>query len=158
MRALIQRAKQARVEIGGEIVGAIGEGLVVFLGIRQGDTPAEAAWLADKCLELRIFEDGEGKMNRSVRDLRGGLLVISQFTLYGDARRGRRPGFTAAAPPALAIPLHETFLRELRKAGLPVESGRFGAEMEVYLQNHGPVTLLLEREAAGPFQESKHEP
>ncbi len=147
MRALVQRVKQARVEIGGEVAGAVGEGLLVLLGVRHGDTPAEAAWLADKCLNLRIFTDEAGKFNHSVLDLRGEILVVSQFTLYGDASRGRRPGFTDAAPPDIAIPLYEQFTAELRQSGLKVATGRFGAAMEVFLQNHGPVTLLLERDA-----------
>lgn len=146
MRALVQRVQEARVEIDGAVTGRIGAGLLVLLGVRTGDTAAEVEWLADKCLNLRVFEDEAEKFNRSLLDIRGDVLVVSQFTLYGDASRGRRPGFTDAAPPLVAIPLYEAFVVALRRSGLKVETGRFGAKMEVYLQNHGPVTLMLERE------------
>lgn len=146
MRALVQRVSEARVEVEGRVTGQAGKGLLILLGVRTGDTQAEADWLADKCLNLRIFEDGEGKFNRSLLDIRGDVLVISQFTLYGDAGHGRRPGFTDAAPPPVAIPLYEHFIAALSRSGLRIGAGIFGARMEVYLINTGPVTLMLERE------------
>lgn len=145
MRALLQRVSQARVEIDGEVVGAIGRGFVVLLGVAQDDGPAEAAWLANKVAGLRLFEDAEGKMNLALEDVGGSVLVVSQFTLYGDASRGRRPSFSHAAPPEQAEPLVEAFIAGLRDAGLTVATGRFGAMMEVIIHNDGPVTLLVER-------------
>ena len=145
MRALVQRVSQARVEIDGEVVGAIGRGFVVLLGVAQDDGPAEAAWLANKVAGLRLFEDAEGKMNLALEDVGGSVLVVSQFTLYGDASRGRRPSFSHAAPPEQAEPLVEAFIAGLRDAGLTVATGRFGAMMEVIIHNDGPVTLLVER-------------
>lgn len=145
MRALLQRVSQARVEVGGEVVGAIGRGFVVLLGVAQEDGPAEAHWLAQKVAGLRLFEDGEGKMNLSLGEVGGSVLVVSQFTLYGDASRGRRPSFSHAAPPEQAEPLVELFVAGLREAGLTVATGRFGAMMEVIIHNDGPVTLLVER-------------
>lgn len=127
--------------------GRIGPGLLIFLGVRDGDTATERDWLVDKCLNLRIFADADGKFNRSVLDVHGELLVVSQFTLYGDTSRGRRPSFTDAASPALAEPMYEAFVAALRQAGLRVATGVFGARMEVFLQNSGPVTLMLEKEA-----------
>ena len=144
MRAVIQRVRRAAVVVAGETVGAVDAGWLVLLGVAPADTPAEAAWLADKVANLRAFEDDAGKMNRSVLDVRGGVLVVSQFTLYGDCRKGRRPSFTGAAPPAVAEPLYERFAAELRAAGLPVATGRFGADMRVELVNDGPVTFVLE--------------
>ena len=147
MRALVQRVAEARVTVDGRETGRIGQGLLIFLGVRDGDTATERDWLVDKCLNLRIFEDADGKFNRSVQDVRGELLVVSQFTLYGDTSRGRRPSFTEAAAPALAEPMYETFVAGLRAVGLRVATGVFGARMEVFLQNSGPVTLMLEKEA-----------
>lgn len=144
MRALIQRVSEARVTVDDQVVGAIERGFVVLLGVTHGDTPAEAAWLAKKIAGLRVFEDEAGKMNLSLDKVGGSVLVISQFTLYGDARRGRRPSFTAAAPPEVAEPLVDYFSRQLRAAGLTVAEGVFGAEMMVEIHNDGPVTLLIE--------------
>jgi D-tyrosyl-tRNA(Tyr) deacylase len=144
MRAVIQRVRRAAVVVAGETVGAVETGWLVLLGVGPADTPTEAAWLADKVANLRAFEDDVGKMNRSVLDVRGGVLVVSQFTLYGDTRKGRRPSFTGAAPPALAEPLVERFAAELRAVGLPVATGRFGADMQVELVNDGPVTFVLD--------------
>ncbi len=147
MRAVVQRVREAAVMIEGETVGAIGPGLLVLLGVREGDTPAEAEWLAAKVAGLRIFSDGQGKFNLSLPDVGGAALVVSQFTLYGDARKGRRPDFTRAARPEVAEPLVDYFVAQLQTAGVPTATGRFGAAMEVRLVNHGPVTLLIEREA-----------
>jgi len=144
MRAHIQRVKQASVAIAGETVGAIGPGLVILLGVTHGDSAAAAAYLAEKCVNLRIFTDAAGKFNLSALDVGGGLLAISQFTLYADTRRGRRPSFTEAAPPPVSEPLYEAFVAALRSTGLAVATGRFGADMQVALVNDGPVTLLLE--------------
>ena len=144
MRAVIQRVRRAAVVVAGETVGAVDTGWLVLLGVGPADTPAEAAWLADKVANLRAFEDDAGKMNRSVLDIAGGVLVVSQFTLYGDTRKGRRPSFTGAAPPALAEALYERFAAELRAVGLPVATGRFGADMQVELVNDGPVTFVLD--------------
>lgn len=145
MRALLQRVSQARVEIAGEVAGAIGPGFVVLLGVRAGDTAEEAVWLANKVAGLRLFEDAEGKMNLSLADVGGSLLVVSQFTLYGDASRGRRPSFSHAARPEVAEPLVALFIASLREAGFTVATGVFGAAMEVVIHNDGPVTLLVER-------------
>jgi D-tyrosyl-tRNA(Tyr) deacylase len=144
MRAVVQRVSRARVSVGGEVVGDIGRGLLVLLGITHDDTPERARWLAEKTAGLRIFADDEGKMNRSVGDAGGAVLVVSQFTLYGDCSKGRRPSFIAAARPEVAVPLYETYLDALRALGLPVAAGRFGADMQVELVNDGPVTLILE--------------
>lgn len=144
MRAVIQRVRRAAVVVAGETVGAIDAGWLVLLGVGPADTAAEAAWLADKVAHLRAFADDAGKMNRSVLDAGGGVLVVSQFTLYGDTRKGRRPSFTGAAPPAVAEPLVERFAAELRGVGLPVATGRFGADMQVELVNDGPVTFVLD--------------
>ncbi len=146
MRAVIQRVGRASVTSDGKRLGAIGQGLLVFVGVTAGDRAAAVRWMAEKILRLRIFEDEAGKMNRSVEDVRGGILVVSQFTLYGDAARGNRPSFTAAAPPEIARPLYDEFVRVLASmTSLPVETGSFGATMEVELVNDGPVTILLER-------------
>ena len=144
MKALLQRVKYARVEVGGETVGEIGAGLLILLGIGLEDTEKEAAFVADKCANLRIFEDDAGKMNRSLLDTGGAALVISQFTLYGDASHGRRPSFSSAAPPELAEPLYLKFVELMRNSGVPVETGRFRAEMAVELCNDGPVTIMVE--------------
>lgn len=146
MRIVVQRVREASVSVDGETVGAIGPGLVVLVGFTADDDPERACWMADKVANLRIFSDEAGRMNRSVLDVSGELLAVSQFTLYGDATKGRRPSFIRAARPEVAIPLYESFLAELREL-LPgaVQSGRFGAAMEVALVNDGPVTLVIER-------------
>lgn len=145
MRAVVQRVKSASVSVDGEIVGAIDEGLMVLLGAKRDDGPTDIAYIVEKVANLRIFEDAEGKMNRSVLDLGGGVLVVSQFTLFGDARKGRRPSFIEAAPPEIASALYEDVVRGLKSAGvIRVETGRFRAKMDVSLVNHGPVTILLD--------------
>jgi D-tyrosyl-tRNA(Tyr) deacylase len=144
MRAVIQRVSQASVIVAGQAVGAIERGLLVLLGVAQGDTAQDAAYMADKSAGLRIFEDDDGKMNRSVEDIGGGILVVSQFTLLGDCRNGRRPGFTAAAPPEVADRLYLTFVEALRKRGIIVATGIFRSDMQVTLVNDGPVTMLLD--------------
>jgi D-aminoacyl-tRNA deacylase len=144
MRVVVQRVTRARVSVNGEVVGEIGIGLVVLLGVGVGDTRAEADYLVDKTIGLRIFEDAGGKMNLSVAEVAGALLVVSQFTLYGDARRGKRPSFDAAAPPEQARELYEYFVEKVRGAGLRCETGRFQETMQVELVNDGPVTILLD--------------
>ena len=144
MRAIIQRVKEARVEVEGEVAGRIGEGMLILLGAGKDDSEEDAEYLAEKILTLRIFEDSEGKMNLSVTDTGGEVLVVSQFTLYGDCRKGRRPSFDKAAPPELAESLYELFVRELKERGVKVETGRFRAMMDVHLVNSGPVTLMLD--------------
>lgn len=141
---LLQRVSQASVTVDGQIVGQIGQGLLIFLGVGQGDGESEVKTLVDKIVQLRIFGDEEGKMNRSLLDIQGAALVISQFTLYADMRRGRRPSFTDAAPPSLAIPLYEKFKAALAAYELTVASGIFGASMSVELRNEGPVTIWLD--------------
>ena len=145
MRAVVQRVRSCRVVVDGKVVGEIGRGLLVLLGIRTGDAVEQARWLADKVVGLRIFEDEQGKMNVSVADAGGGVLVVSQFTLYGDAAKGRRPSFIEAARPEVAVPLYERFLAVLRGRGLNVAAGEFGADMQVEIHNDGPVTLILDR-------------
>ncbi len=145
MRAVVQRVSQASVSVGGEVVGDIGRGVVVLVGVTHGDTEEQAEWLARKIAGLRIFEDNEGKMNAGLLDADGAALVISQFTLYADCRKGRRPSFTNAAMPEVAEPLVEHFAQALRDHGVPVETGVFGAHMLVQIYNDGPVTILLER-------------
>ncbi|HKI37118.1 MAG TPA: D-aminoacyl-tRNA deacylase [Gemmataceae bacterium] len=144
MRAVVQRVSRARVVIDGETVGEVGCGLLVLLGVTHADTAEAAAWLADKVVGLRIFNDADGKMNRSVADVGGGVLVVSQFTLYGDCRKGRRPSFIDAARPEVAIPLYEAFVNGIKALGVPAATGRFGAMMQVELVNDGPVTLILD--------------
>jgi D-tyrosyl-tRNA(Tyr) deacylase len=144
MRALVQRVSQASVEVEGEILSEIGQGLLILLGVTHSDTMATVHQLAGKVARLRIFRDEAGKMNRSVQDICGQVLVVSQFTLYGDTRRGNRPGFDQAAAPVLANELYEAFCQALRDSGLPVGTGRFAADMQVSLVNDGPVTLMLE--------------
>ncbi|MBU7319608.1 D-aminoacyl-tRNA deacylase [Paenibacillus oleatilyticus] len=144
MKVVLQRSKAAQVTVNGETVGRIDHGLVLLVGIADGDTEEDARYLADKIAGLRIFEDEQGKMNHSVLETGGQVLSISQFTLYGDCRKGRRPNFMAAARPELAEPLYERFNGMLREAGLHVETGRFGAMMDVSLVNDGPVTLIVE--------------
>jgi len=147
MRAVIQRVSQATVAVEGRVVGAIQRGLAILVGIRTGDTEAEAQWMASKIATLRIFDDDEGKLNRSVQDVGGSALVVSQFTLYGDARKGRRPSYTKAAPPDVAEPLIHRLVELLEAKGVPVQTGVFRAHMLVEIHNDGPVTILLEREA-----------
>ena len=144
MRAVVQRVSRAEVRTGGEVVGRVGAGFLVLLGAGQGDGEADADYLADKVAGLRVFPDDAGQMNRALADVGGGVLVVSQFTLYGDCRKGRRPAFTDALAPGPAEALYERFVARLRAAGLPVETGRFRAMMQVELVNDGPVTLLLE--------------
>lgn len=154
MRAVLQRVSQASVTVhadsGKSVSGAIGRGLLVLLGVTHADTIADADYLLDKIIQLRIFPDDAGKMNRSLVDTGGALLVVSQFTLYGDCRKGRRPGFDAAAPAAMARDLYEYFVEAARRRGVPVETGVFQAHMEVALVNDGPVTMILESEAVAP--------
>jgi D-aminoacyl-tRNA deacylase len=144
MRALLQRSRHSRVLVEGRVQGEIPRGLVVFLGVGRGDTRADLEYLAEKIINLRIFEDEAGKMNLDIRQAGGEVLVVSQFTLYGDCRKGRRPGFTAAAAPEEAERLYEEFCRFLEQAGLKVATGEFGASMQVEITNDGPVTLMLE--------------
>ena len=144
MRAVVQRVSEASVRVDGQTVGRIGAGLLVLLGVGVGDTESDAVWMSDKLLSLRIFEDEDGKMNRSVQDMEGGLLVVSQFTLFGDCRKGKRPDFSDAARPELAIPLYEKVVAMLRESGLDVQTGVFQADMKVALVNDGPVTLLVD--------------
>jgi len=145
MRAVLQRVTKGSVSVGAELVGQIRRGLVVLLGIKEGDSEAEALWLAQKVVNLRIFEDEQGKFNRSLLDVQGAALVVSQFTLYGDARRGRRPSFSDAAPPEEAAPLVNRFAGLLREQGVKqVECGRFQAMMLVEIHNDGPVTIILD--------------
>lgn len=144
MRAVVQRVSRGKVTVNDWISGEIGMGLVVLLGVGQGDVEADAIYLAEKIAGLRIFEDADGKMNRSVIDVGGSVLVVSQFTLYGDVRRGKRPSFDAAAPPDTAKALYEFFVERIRSAGLRCETGRFQEMMQVELLNEGPVTILLD--------------
>jgi D-tyrosyl-tRNA(Tyr) deacylase len=144
MRLVIQRVREACVTVGDEITGEIGRGLLVLVGIHRDDTEQDALFLADKTVNLRIFEDEQGKMNRSLREVGGGILAVSQFTLYGDVRKGRRPSFATAAPPERAEALFERYVAALRQHVSQVETGRFGAKMLVHLVNEGPVTLILE--------------
>jgi D-tyrosyl-tRNA(Tyr) deacylase len=146
MRAVIQRVKRAEVRVNGHAVGTVGAGMLVLLGIGQEDTPEAAESLADKIVSLRIFDDEKGRMNRSIFETRGSLLCVSQFTLYGDCRKGRRPSYDRAAPPNVARGLYEAFVRSVRARGITVETGQFQAMMEVELVNDGPVTLLLDSE------------
>jgi D-tyrosyl-tRNA(Tyr) deacylase len=146
MRALLQRVSRASVTVDEQVVGQIGQGLLVLLGVGQNDSEAQVKTLADKIVYLRIFGDDEGKMNRSLLDVNGEVLVVSQFTLYADTHRGRRPSFTEAAPPALAEPLVERFKDALAAYGLTVKGGIFGAYMAVELLNDGPVTIWLDSE------------
>lgn len=144
MRAVLQRVAEAAVEVAGERVSAIGPGILVLLGVQQGDTESDAGWMAEKLVHLRIFEDAEGKLNRSVFETGREALLVSQFTLLGDARKGRRPGFSEAAPPETSRQLYERVCRLVEENGVQVARGVFGAEMRVSLVNDGPVTLLLD--------------
>jgi D-aminoacyl-tRNA deacylase len=144
MRACVQRVSRASVAVAGEVCGQIGQGMLVLLGVAAGDTEADARWLAQKIAGLRIFEDAGQKMNLSLADVGGAMLVVSQFTLLGDCRRGRRPDFTAAAPPELAERLYQLFVDLVAQQGIPVATGRFRQQMDVELVNDGPVTLVVE--------------
>ena len=144
MRACVQRVRKASVEIEGEVTGRIAEGMVVLLGVAQDDTAEDAQQMADKLVDLRIFEDEQGKMNRSLADVSGGMLVVSQFTLLGDCRKGRRPSFIAAAEPEVAQQLYESVVTAVAGRGIEVATGQFRAQMDVALVNNGPVTLLLD--------------
>lgn len=145
MKILVQRVAQANVEVDCKIVGAIGIGVVVFIGVTHSDKAIQVEWLANKLINLRIFEDTSGKINQSLIDQKGSALIISQFTLYANCSDGRRPSFTEAAPPKMAEQLYEQFIEEVRKGGISVETGIFGAKMKVSLVNDGPITLILER-------------
>ncbi|HZE74334.1 MAG TPA: D-aminoacyl-tRNA deacylase [Gemmatimonadales bacterium] len=147
MRIVLQRVSKASVRIDGRVVGSVGAGFCLLVGFTHGDTPAQVEWMAEKIAGLRLFPDAEGKMNVGLAEVGGGVLVVSQFTLYGDTEKGRRPSFIDAARPEVAIPLYEAFIAALRARGLEVDTGRFGAMMEVELINDGPVTLILERSA-----------
>ena len=144
---MLQRVKRAEVRVAGRVTGKIGPGFLVLAGFAPADSDAALAWMADKILGLRVFGDDEGKMNRDLAEAHGGVLVVSQFTLYGDASKGRRPSFISAAPPDVAIPLYERFVALLKEKanGIPIETGEFGAMMDVELVNDGPVTLILEK-------------
>ncbi|MFZ5815119.1 MAG: D-aminoacyl-tRNA deacylase [Bacillota bacterium] len=146
MRAVVQRVSRGRVTVGGEVVGEIGHGYVVLLGVAKEDDAAAADYMAEKIAGLRVFEDAEGKMNRSIQEVGGAVLAVSQFTLYGDVRRGRRPGFDRAGRPEQAEPLYQRFVERLRAMGIRVETGRFQTHMAVELVNDGPVTILVDSE------------
>ena len=146
MRAVLQRVRRGRVSVDGDTIAAIDHGLVILIGVGQADTISEAEWLAEKCAALRVFEDEQGKTNLSVQDVGGEVLVVSQFTLYADTRKGRRPSFINAAPPEIAQPLVDHFTDHLRGLGVSVQRGVFGAHMLVEIENDGPVTIILERE------------
>jgi D-tyrosyl-tRNA(Tyr) deacylase len=148
MRAVVQRVSRAQVAVNGEITGEIGLGLLVLLGVGRDDTEADAIYLSEKIAGLRVFEDAQGKMNRGVQDAGGSVLAVSQFTLYGDVRRGKRPSFDAAAPPEKARQLYKFFVEQIRAAGLRCETGRFQERMKVELVNDGPVTILLDSRKA----------
>ncbi len=145
MKTLLQRVTSASVSIDNKIVGSINRGILIFVGIKSDDTRAQVEWMADKIKKLRIFEDDAGKMNLSATDLGLEYLVVSQFTLYGDCQKGTRPSFTEAATPAVAIPLYEYFVELMRQGGARVQTGEFGADMQVSLVNDGPVTVIIER-------------
>jgi len=144
MRAVVQRVTRAKVTVAGEVTGEIGAGLLVFLGVGEGDAAHDAEYLAEKITGLRIFPDDDGKMNRCVLDIGGGLLAVSQFTLYGDCRKGRRPSFITAARPEAAVELYQAFVAEVRGRGIAVATGRFQEHMDVELVNDGPTTLLID--------------
>jgi D-tyrosyl-tRNA(Tyr) deacylase len=147
MRVVIQRVKEARVEVDGQVTGAIGPGLLVLLGIAKPDLERDADYLVEKISQLRVFPDNEGKMNRNVAEAEGSLLIVSQFTLYGDCRKGRRPSFDLAASPQQANELYEYFLQAARKGAVPVQTGVFQASMQVFLVNDGPVTIICDSPA-----------
>lgn len=144
MRAVVQRVKSAEVYVDGRLSGKIGKGLLVFVGVAKGDGENDVSYLTSKLPDLRIFEDANGKFNLSLKEISGEMLIVSQFTLYGDCRKGRRPSFTEAEEPSIANHLYERFISKLREQGIPVQTGEFQAKMEVHLINDGPVTLLLE--------------
>lgn len=145
MRAVLQRVSHAKVEVEGRVTGEIAGGLMVLLGVTHEDTAADIDWLVKKIVQLRIFNDGDGKMNLSVQDVQGGILVVSQFTLFADSKKGNRPSYIRSAPPAVSIPLYEQFVAQLRAAFAgPVQTGEFGADMKVSLLNDGPVTIILD--------------
>lgn len=144
MRAVVQRVSRAKVTIAGEVAGEIGRGLLILLGVTHGDTREKGQWLAEKIAGLRIFNDDAGKMNRDISEVGGSILVVSQFTLYGDCQKGRRPSFVDAASPEIAIPLYEAFVNAIKALGIPTATGRFGAMMDVELVNDGPVTLVID--------------
>ena len=146
MRSLVQRVTHGSVTVENQVIGQIGAGLVVLLGVKTGDTEADAEYLANKTINLRIFSDSDGKFNLSALDVHAEILAISQFTLYADTRRGRRPGFTDAAPPDISNPLYQKYVEFLRKSGLTVATGSFGAHMNVKIVNDGPVTIMLDSE------------
>nr|WP_315861035.1 D-aminoacyl-tRNA deacylase [Stieleria sp. JC731] len=146
---VLQRVTEASVKVDGEVVGQIGQGFVALVGIGQGDDAQVVKWMADKTVQLRVFEDDLGKMNRSLTDVGGAVLAISQFTLYGDCRKGRRPAFTDAAAPELANQLYQQYVSAIRDQAVQVQTGIFAADMKVSLVNDGPVTMILEREAEG---------
>jgi D-tyrosyl-tRNA(Tyr) deacylase len=150
MRAVLQRVRRAKVTVEGEATGEIGAGWLVLLGVAPDDNQKQVEWLADKIANLRAFADDDGKMNRSVLDVGGSVLAVSQFTLYADCRKGRRPSFIGAALPAVAEPLYEAFVIALKALGVPVATGRFAADMQVELVNDGPVTIVLDSEVASP--------
>lgn len=152
MKAVIQRVTAGSVSIAGKNIARIDQGLVILLGVQIGDTSAEAKWLAEKCSHLRIFEDDGGKMNRSLLEIAGEALVVSQFTLLADSQKGRRPSYVSAAPPGEAEPLVEAFIEFMRSNGVPVQPGVFGANMQVEILNDGPVTILLERQPTGSLR------
>ena len=145
MRVVLQRVSRASVTIGGQVVGSIGRGFCLLVGFTNGDTPEQVDWMAEKVAGLRLFSDAAGKMNLGLDEVGGAVLVISQFTLYGDAAKGRRPSFIDAARPDLAVPLYQAFLEALGRLGLAVAAGEFGADMQVEIHNDGPVTLILDR-------------
>ena len=146
MRALIQRVKHAKVDVGATTTGEIGRGLLIFLGVHDEDTDATLDWMVNKCAQLRIFADDEGKMNKSVLDLNGEILVVSQFTLYGNCHKGNRPSYVAAAHPSKAEPMYDLFCKKMsERLGKAVQTGKFGADMQVSLVNDGPVTLWIDR-------------
>lgn len=144
MRVVVQRVKHSSVAVDGNIVGKINEGLLILLGIKNGDTEKDVTWLANKVVSLRIFEDENGKMNKELKEINGSILLISQFTLYGDCVKGKRPSFIEAAKPEIAIPLYEKFIDTLKNQGINIETGIFGADMKVELLNDGPVTLVID--------------
>lgn len=144
MRALVQRVSRSAVSIDGQVSAEIDRGMLILLGVGRQDTPDNVQYLADKCIHLRIFGDGQGKMNRSLLDVEGQALVVSQFTLYGDTRKGRRPGYSGAAPPEMAEAYYEDFVEALRSRGVSVRTGQFGANMQVEIHNDGPVTFMIE--------------
>lgn len=149
MRALIQRVKRASVTINSQIIGKINEGLLIFLGVGEDDTEKQVQYLVEKCTGLRIFTDEQDKMNLSVKDIKGEILIVSQFTLYGDCKKGKRPSFVRAARPETAIPLYESFIAHCKNTGLNIQTGEFGADMQIELINDGPVTIWLDTEEMG---------